>query len=81
MESGQQPEQNPGADKVGGVEGIMLEIDAASSDLGDFLRWVARAVDEDPDIASDFQTVVGYVYSYARAKNEETIVEKAEGDG
>jgi hypothetical protein len=79
MPEGQEPGSDPGMGNFGGVEGVMLEIDAASSDLGDFIRWIARAADEDPAVAEDFTTTVAHVYSYCRAKNEQGIEDGEDG--
>lgn len=76
MEEEQQPEQNPGWDEseVDGFQKVLLEVDLASHDLGEFLRWCAdQGATEDDDAAEEFTLILGYVYSFCRARNDQTI--------
>ena len=83
MAEEQQPEQDPGSpytqEEVGGFQAVILEIDAASADLGDFMRWCATQGDlEDEEHVEMFTNTLNYVYSYCRSKNDPPIEGTAE---
>lgn len=55
------------------LESIIMEIDHASPDLADFLRWCANTDDGDLE-DNEFNLVASAAYSYARAKNDQSAV-------
>ena len=84
MAEEQQPEQDPGEEfteeEVGGFQTVLLEVDAASEDLGNFLRWSASlGAEEDDEAAEEFVFVLNQVYSYCRSLNDQPIEEQEDG--
>lgn len=85
MAEDQQPEQDPGEEftreEVSGFQGALLEIDAASADLGEFIRWVAaHGEDDDDQEADEFTVILNYVYSFCRTRNDKPIEGTAEDE-